>query len=108
MFKTTSKKITALIAAILMVMTLVITAIAAPVHTHDGILPFALGNCCSNPCIENYLLDHVKTSTTHCVAYLRQYCWNCGAMEDFEGTSANGCTWWCTLTEWKYRKDPRI
>lgn len=70
MLKITSKKVTALIAVVLMITTLVITAIAAPVHTHEDISPYGVGNCCSNPCIEDYRVIHTKYST-HCVTTMQ-------------------------------------
>ena len=106
MLKITSKKVTALIAVVLMITTLVITAIAAPVHTHEDISPNGVGNCCSNPCIEDYRVIHTKYST-HCVTTIRKYCWECGASEDSQATSVGGCTWWCTMTHWNDRRDPR-
>ena len=45
--------------------------------------------------------------STHCVTTIRKYCWECGASEDSQATSVGGCTWWCTMTHWNDRRDPR-
>lgn len=109
MSKTTLSKMTALILVILTIMTLGITIAAAHVHAHeDGILPCALGNCCSDPVIENYRLDHYfNGNKTSCFTEIRQYCWNCGATYDYVAQSDNGCTGWCVMTKWDQRTDPR-
>lgn len=109
MSKTTLSKMTALILVILTIMTLGITIAAAHVHTHeDGILPCGVGNCCSNPVIEDYRYDHKYNGNgTSCFTTIYKYCWNCESLDISVAQSDNGCTWWCVMTEWKDRKDPR-